>query len=44
MNWQCILNNAITQADCDKHYGGKGEWIAECEHYTGPCPKGMTQQ
>ncbi|KAL2884124.1 hypothetical protein SGCOL_000061 [Colletotrichum sp. CLE4] len=40
----CILSNPITQADCDAKYGGKGEWVAECEHYTGPCPPGMTQQ
>ncbi|EXF83731.1 hypothetical protein CFIO01_01458 [Colletotrichum fioriniae PJ7] len=39
----CIMNTPITQADCDAKYGGKGEWIAQCEHWTGACPPGSTQ-
>ncbi|KAK2770647.1 hypothetical protein CKAH01_14618 [Colletotrichum kahawae] len=38
----CIMDKPITQADCDSSYGGKGDWIVECEHYTGACPPGMT--
>ncbi|KAF4783021.1 hypothetical protein HER10_EVM0005355 [Colletotrichum scovillei] len=38
----CIMGTPITQANCASSYGS--DWVAECEHYTGGCPPGMTEQ
>ncbi|UQC78992.1 uncharacterized protein CLUP02_04471 [Colletotrichum lupini] len=37
----CIMGTPITQANCASSYGS--DWVAECEHYTGGCPPGMTE-